>query len=154
MEADWLSAISAAGSAVLVPAALAFAGLQWRETARQTSRAARAADAAVYQSIAQQFFELNLILIDNPELHAYIYKGSKPPRRGSKRIRVRALSAILLDFMDAALVQSASVPSEYTAIWKSLFGDLVRSSPTLQSLWQETRGWYGPELRQVLDGQL
>src|SRR4051812_15989036 len=83
MSAEWTAAIASAASAVLLPAALLFAGLQWRETARQTDRAASAADAAVYQSIAQQFFEINRMFVERPELHAYFYDGMPTPQEKS-----------------------------------------------------------------------
>ncbi|WP_190017044.1 hypothetical protein [Streptomyces lucensis] len=152
MKAEWVSAVAVAFSAVLVPSAVFFAALQWRATARQSVHAAKAADAAIYQNITQQFFEINRMFLREPRLRAYFYDGKPPPRRGRGKARVRIMAAMLLDFMDTALLQGGTIPGGYVTAWEAFFRDLYGTSPMLQQLWAETREWYGPEIRQLLDG--
>lgn len=148
--ADWVSAISAASQAVLLPLALLFAGLQWRSAARQTERAADAADAAVYQAVAAQFQDLNSLFFENPELRPYFYNGKPRPRRGPRRGQVEVLSAMLLDFMDTTLAQSEAMHVQYAETWVSFFQRLHGSSPALQHCWRHTFDVYGPQLRAAL----
>lgn len=151
MNADWISAVAAAFSAVLIPSAVFFAALQWRATARQSAHAAKAADAAIYQNITQQFVEINQIFLMQPQFRAYFYDRKPPPRRGTDKIRVRIIAAMLLDFMDTTLLQGGTIPGGYITAWEAFFRDLFASSPMLRELWAETRDWYGPEIRQLLD---
>jgi len=150
MSAEWVAAIAASISAILVPAALWLAARQWREMARQTERSVVAIKSSIYQSFASQLQEIALLFVDRPELRQYFYDNREPPRNGRDATQVRALAAVFLDFMDTVAVQVAAIPEHDRDVWFRFFQDLMRTSPAIRKCWNETSEWYSVDLRHVL----
>src|SRR5689334_22603189 len=117
MGAEWVSAIAASVSAVLIPGALFLAGGQWREMAKQTERSVLAMRSSTYQGFASQLQEIALLFVERPELRKYFYDNCKPPRGKENATRVRALAVVFLDFMDAVAVQVEAVPEQDREVW-------------------------------------
>jgi hypothetical protein len=151
VSAEWVSAIAAGVSAVLVPAALWVAARQWREMARQTERSVLAIRSSIYQSFASQLQEIALLFVDRPELRKYFYDNCEPPEEEPSATQVRALAAVILDLMDTVVVQVIAIPERDRDVWFQFFRDLRASSPAIQERWSETAEWYSVDLRQVLD---
>ena len=119
--------------------------------ARDEERSASATRAAVYQSLAGLMIDVDRVFLLRPELRCYFYEGAEEPADPIERSRVVALAETFIDLIDNFVAQAPHLPEHMSGPWDLYFKDLMRASPALRRFWNESRGWYSQELRDLLD---
>jgi hypothetical protein len=143
---------------LVVAASLLVYGIQAFELVRQTrilaeqvtkSNAITLAD--VTHRIASINYRLNEILFEHPKFRSYIY-GSRPlPRREPFRSQVLTLAEMYIDMMTVTIDHAQILPpSEYDCCCR-YYCDLLSASTSLRYWYHETRHWYEPHVRRILD---
>jgi hypothetical protein len=143
---------------LIVAVSLLVYGIQAFELVRQTRILAEQSKmnntitaAEVTHRIVSINYRLNEILFAHPRFRSYIYGNRSLPRREPLRSQVLTLAEMYIDMMtvtfDHALIFS---PSEYDCCCR-YYCDLLAESACLRYWYRETREWYEPHVRRILD---
>ena len=149
MSPDWISAISAAVGTLLIPLAVYFAALQWRQSATQSESLRNAVLSEMQQSLAGQFQEICVIMIEHPQLRKYFYTTAKPPPPGPELEQALVLGGMFIDFMDTTIVQRNQMPESYYAEWRRYFVDLFSASHLMREMWMHWESYYCEEVGRI-----
>jgi hypothetical protein len=118
--------------------------------ARMATHAASANIATVYQNIAQQMHEINLLFVEKPELKRFFYEGAPLPDDGLERIQILSIAEAIVDFMDNFVTQSPFLKQDLVVGWEDYFCDLYRRSPAIQTYWAERGPWYATNMHDLV----
>jgi hypothetical protein len=125
--------------AILVAAVVAIVVgvFQWRE-------GNRAALAAVYQRMTNEWRDHLKTFVEKPELRPYFEEKKVLAADDLNKEAVLAVADVRLDVMDAVLTTAAGQGYEDQIIaWRNTFSRAFRSSPALCARVQETASNYG-----------
>jgi hypothetical protein len=124
---------------------------QYKILAKQTEENNRLTKANVSLNISTMMHRLSTVLLDNPELRTYIYDDCPLPSREPLRSQVLLMAEMFLDLMTMTIDHKPVFsPSDYRC-WCRYFRCLLKKSPSLCYWYTETRDWYEPHVRELLD---
>jgi hypothetical protein len=143
---------------LIVAVSLLVYGIQAFELVRQTrilaeqTRISNIITATeVTHRIVSINYRLNEILFEHPRFRSYIYGNRPLPRREPLRSQVLTLAEMYIDMMTVTFDHAPIFsPSEYDCCCR-YYCDLLAGSASLRYWYQESRQWYEPHVRQILD---
>ena len=94
---------------------------------------------------------LSFMFIERPHLRPYIYGRAHVPDEEPLRSTVLAVAEMYVDLMASLLDNQRLITDEQHEGWQLYFRDLARNSPSIRYQWQQTRDWYEPPMRDLLD---
>lgn len=125
-----------------VIAALVYQARMARSAREQVARAADANMATVYQNIAHQMHEIDLLFVERPALRQYFQEDVEPPTEGEDEGRVAAIAELFVDFMDNVETQCPLLEKTLQLSWRGYFCDLYARSPAIRHFWALRSAWY------------
>lgn len=161
-----IAAVAAAGSTIVAGISLKMLGSQTKSLMRQTELQAeqyrilagqteennKLTSANVSLNISIMMHRLSSLLLENPRLRKYIYDDCPLPSSEPLRPQVLIVAEMFLDLMTMTIDhRPVFSPSDYDC-WCRYFSDLLKKSPSLRYWYAETRDWYEPHVRELLDG--
>jgi hypothetical protein len=118
----------------------------------QTSSGADSLKNSAYQNCANQLFIIDKVFIEYPELYRYFYSGMDVSMGDPAYERVVAISELVLDFIDAVLIQQAALPAYWhLERWEPYFIDLFTSSPVLCRNLSLNKSWYPQRMIHLME---
>jgi len=162
------------GTLLCVAASAVFVGFQTRFAAHQTralrtqvthmtketSIAAAAARASVYQGIAGQMLEIDRFLFEQPSFRRYLYGETTPPTMSlEQQSRLETVTEMFVDFADNVYIQAKNLQEESVYpgqadlwdSWAGYFHDVYEKSAVVKEFVAKRRDWYESGLCQVLE---
>lgn len=124
---------------------------QTRILAEQIGKGNTITAAEVTHRIASINYRLNEILFEHPKFRSYIYGNRSLPRREPIRSQVLSLAEMYIDMMTITIDHAPIFsPTEYDCCCR-YYCDLLQGSSSLRYWYQDTRQWYEPHVRRILD---
>jgi hypothetical protein len=122
-------------SAIIAAAALAATAWQGHLLHLQVASTDRVARAQFYQQVTMMCIQRDRLFIQYPELWDYFYGNRPGPTDKTARARVLAASRIMANL--ANVLDSETIPEDFTGHWNQYFLHMYQNSPSFQDFWKE-----------------
>jgi hypothetical protein len=145
--ATWLDSAADLGQAAAAVASFIALVAIWIQIRRQKE----AEQAAVYQAISQQMFDIDRVFLEYPHLRPYFYDGVDASEcTGDDRGRLDTIAEMFLDFIDNVQAQSDRFDANLRDFWSTFFGSLGENAPILAETELRCCDWYPKEVWDAL----
>ena len=127
---------------VIIALGLILAIYQAYEIRESIDAANESTNYSTWNSVAQQWLDMDAIFVEHPDLRKYIFEGVAEPTDQKELDRANAVANKVLDFMDNALTverdeRSKPVQSKWFRnmmkqnTWDNYFGEIFSKSPMI-----------------------
>jgi hypothetical protein len=137
---------------VIIAGGLLLAIDQAREIRKSLDAANESTNFSTWNSVAQQWLDMDGIFVEHPELRKYIFDGADAPTEQKEFEQANAVAHKVLDFIDNAITIQAYTrgkSKDFNTIfnqsgWDDYFENIFSKSPMICDIIKKHKGSYDP----------
>jgi hypothetical protein len=118
---------------------------------RQIRQQALATRGETYTNLCGLSYEILQMMASRPHLDPCFYERKPLADAGEHRVEVLCCCEMIANYCDNTALQRENIPDHVWQRWRNFIVEQIRLSVVLQDFMTEYKGWYSPEVGEILD---
>lgn len=117
---------------------------------RQIRQQALATRGDTYANLCGLSYDILRMMAERPHLYPYFYERKPLLETEPNRVEVLCCCEMIANYCDNTALQRENIPDHVWQRWRNFVREQIRLSVVLQNFMSEYRGWYSPEVAEIL----